>query len=110
MEISKSTTMSEVLDQCNNVDGREVIMASQWKISWDDSQAERKVLCKWADRQYHKYVIWTQFLVFPMDTLSTQSENYKTFMTCGSYFETEEEATKVFNPADANAEDVTYIL
>jgi len=93
MYIKSETSIKRVLKKANNIEGKKVILASDWTTSAFGSRLERQVICHWKDRQYQPYVTWTQFVEFPDEY---NGNNYNVYMTNGGYYETVEEAKKCF--------------
>tara|TARA_X000001382_G_scaffold26131_1_gene16599 strand:+ start:12297 stop:12662 length:366 start_codon:yes stop_codon:yes gene_type:complete len=89
MRIKSAIPFEEVLQHCNEVEGKQVLIASDWTISAIGTRMVRQVLCKWES----EYVTWEQHLEFPSEWTSYQ---YETNMFSGGYYDTYKKALDCF--------------
>ena len=105
MNISSNLSFKEILNDCNDVvdfigdDQKIVLVATKWEIDFGNNEASRKVVYELNYKGYQskpEYVISTQFLSFPNDTLGHSSVDYTTWFGGGYYYESYDEAFKEY--------------
>tara|TARA_R100000781_G_scaffold47284_2_gene31783 strand:+ start:7907 stop:8275 length:369 start_codon:yes stop_codon:yes gene_type:complete len=103
MNISSKLSFKEVLNKCNDVvdfigdDQKIVLVITPWEINYNNEEASRKVVYELNRKGYQpkpEYVISTQFLSFPNDSLGHSSEDYTTWFGGGHYYKNYQEAYK----------------
>lgn len=103
MNISGKLSFKEVLNDCNEVvdfigDNQKIVLVvAKWEIDYCNEEARRKVVYELNYKGYKgetRYVIATQFLSFPNDTLGHSSQDYTTWFGGGHYYNSYDEAYK----------------
>ena len=101
MNISSKLSFKEVLKNCDDVvdfiggDQKIVLVVTKWSIDYNNEEASRKVVYELNSKGYKgetRYVISTQFVSFPNDSLGHSSEDYTTWFGGGYYYTNYDEA------------------